>query len=76
MSQKKGTVSTETRLFSPQRETRKLKLEITTADTEGPCQTLNTLQSSYRLSHLLARVISQQAHRCSTSAGDGWIARR
>lgn len=35
-----------------------------------------TIQSSYWLSHLLARVISQQAHRCSTNAGDGWIARR
>lgn len=46
MSQKKGTVFTETRLFFPQRETRKLKLEVTTADTEGPCRTLTHFRAA------------------------------
>lgn len=42
MSQKKGTVFTETRLLFPQRETRKFKLEVTTADTEVPVRLLHT----------------------------------
>lgn len=46
MSQKKRTVFLRQGFFSPQRETRKLKLEITTADTEGPCQTLTQFRAA------------------------------